>query len=85
MYIGTDIRKEIGMSTIAYTLNGTALLYEGARALDALKPLLQTLENADLAEFRLYENRPAEAVICDDFGCNVYVWNFESWVVETDV
>lgn len=53
---------------------------QGVAALEALPVFLETLgEDAELAEFRAYENTPIEAIVFDGEVFLVVVWNGARW------
>jgi len=69
------------MPVKGYTTHGSREMIEvGTEALEALRGLLDRHDDAEVAEFRVYENTPVEAVVCDDLGFTTYVWTRTAWV-----
>jgi hypothetical protein len=71
------------MTSKGYTVNGWRAMVEiGTAALDGLRDLLLKFgEDGDVAEIRIYENMPIEAVVYHpDYEFATYVWDGEKWV-----
>ena len=76
--VGAGMRARTG-----YIVNGTSeMLSVGTAALEALGPFVASLEDADIAEIRVYENMPITALIADDGGFTLYAWSGEAWILE---
>lgn len=71
------------MPVKGYTVNGSReMLSVGIEALESLEALIARHDDADVAEIRIYENMPIEAVVCDDDGATTYVWTRHAWVAQ---
>jgi hypothetical protein len=67
-----------------YTVNGVgAMVEQGTRALEALDKLAERRDDDyTVAEIRIYENTPIEALVWDEEGItfDTLVWDGEAWV-----
>lgn len=71
------------MATKGYLVYGSSEMLEvGAEALEAMRAYLRERENigAEVAEIRIYENMPIEAVVCHDDGHDWLVWDRKAWI-----
>jgi hypothetical protein len=64
--------------TVSWAVNGTRdMVEEGQRALAAW----DAPEDQELAELRVYENLPIEALVMDEYGVLTLLrWNRREWV-----
>lgn len=71
-----------------FRVNGTReMVYEGGRALEALPGAMEAMfvthfdddNEPEVAEIRIYENMPIEALIMDNYGEFLLVWNGGEW------
>jgi hypothetical protein len=73
------------MPVTGYTVNGSREIIDvGIEALEALRGLIERNESlgAEVAEIRLYENMPIEAVLGFDWGFQTWVWTRHAWVAK---
>lgn len=73
------------MPVKGYVVNGSEeMLSVGAEALEALRAFIRrnAFADAEVAEIRIYENTPIEAVIGFDWGFQTWVWTRHAWVAK---
>jgi len=65
-----------------YVTTGSREMVEvGAEALAALPAYLEAVgDGCEVAEIRIYENLPIEAVVTEDHGFHWITWTREAWV-----